>query len=44
MTPTSMNTVARFPQRRLQRLYVCIGLKEAITSEQKGIDLLEKYY
>lgn len=43
MTPTDMDTVARLPQHRLQGLYVCIGLKETVTSEQKEMDLLEKY-
>lgn len=42
MTPTGIDTVARFPQQGLQNLSVSIGLKEAITCEQKAIDLLEK--
>lgn len=42
MTPTGMDSVARFPQHQLQSLYLCVALKEAITSEQKEIDFLEK--
>jgi hypothetical protein len=39
MTPTGMDTVARFLQHRLQSFSVYKGLKEAITSEQKNNQL-----